>query len=688
MRGGLLAALLCLAASFASPAWAPAAAASDGTTSPASGALSKPSALVVFVSATPAPGESSSDATERELSSIGGLSTGIMSASQGTYTAAQLALDITQGARISSSSYRQSGPPALTLVAPQNPPASGRIEPWAAVLRRAETAPQLLKPGLLASQIPGGVAYAGMGGSDSAVAATRSGRVAAVSQGSPTTLLARISRLERTHQMVVADLPGGEAGNTALKALVSTRPRAQLLLAIQRAPDGQGHALLWVAAAGLGKGGQTLTSQTTNERGLVVSIDVAPTILDHLGVAVPPDMRGKTIKLDGNLEGVWIRKLKARLEAIGGRRLPAIAWLVAAWALMLVAVHVPLGGKIDRHARIEARRAWALRVGALALMWTPVAILLPAALEPGRTLEFAVIVATCFALAALTDAFVSWPRAPIVPAVSALLALTVDALAGTQLLVRSVLGPDPILGARFYGIGNELKSALAVLVFSAVAAALYPAVRSRRAATTMACAGILLAVVEGSARIGAGVGGVILVSAGTAVATVMLLPGTLNRKRILLVMAAPVLGLIALAALDLATAHGSGHFTGSVLDARSPGDIRDLVVRRYGAAWNELKNHLMPVATAVAVVASVLAVRYRERVCAPVGSDPAWLAALSGGLTAGAIGALSEDSGPVLLVVAVLMLGCMLGYLWGKPSRATASVRAVRAGSAQHDLVL
>ena len=213
-----------------------------------------------------------------------------------------------------------------------------------------------------------------------------------------------------------------------------------------------------------------------------------------------------------------------------------------------------------------------------------------------------------------------------------------------------------------------------MLVFSAVAATLYPAVRSRRAATAMACAGILLAVVEGSARIGAGVGGVILVSAGTAVATVMLLPGALNRKRILLVMAAPVLGLIALAALDLATAHGSGHFTGSVLDARSPGDIRDIVVRRYGAAWNELKNHLMPLATAVAVVASVLAVRHRERVCAPVESDPAWLAALSGGLTAGAIGALTEDSGPVLLVVAVLMLGCVLGYLWGKPSQAPASV--------------
>ena len=56
---------------------------------------------------------------------------------------------------------------------------------------------------------------------------------------------------------------------------------------------------------------------------------------------------------------------------------------------------------------------------------------------------------------------------------------------------------------RFYGIGNELKSGLAVLVFAAVAAALYPAVRGRRAASTMAACGIVLAVSRarrGSAR--------------------------------------------------------------------------------------------------------------------------------------------------------------------------------------------
>src|SRR6185437_9047665 len=637
VRGGLLAALLCTAAAAGSP--------SAAVASPAVNAGR--SVLLLFVApGTSVYGQGADDAIERQLSSIPTLSTGILSASQGTYKADQLLLDVSQGARVAYSAYSPTNPPSLDSLA-FGPPPSARVPSWPATLRRAQAAPQLLEPGLLATSIPGGAAYAApyeLGGPNAVgatidvaaragnpvsvdwpLAADRSGKIAAVSFGSAAALLARIDKLGAAHSLVVADLPGGTPGDADLRALAAGRPPGELLGVVQSAPAGAGGELLWTAFAGLGGGGRTLTSQTTNQRGLIASIDIAPTILDHLGLPIPADMRGKPVQLEGSFNATSMRALKQRLEVIGGRRLPAIAWLVAAWALLLAVVHLPIGGASGRREAtgtvtaagphrstgVFARRAWALRVGALAIMWTPVAILLPAALEPARTAEFAMIVASCFVLAILTDGVVAWPRAPIAPAVVALLALSADALAGEQLLMRSVLGPDPILGARFYGIGNELKSALAVLVFTAVAAALYPAVRSRRTATAMACAGIVLAIVEGSARIGAGVGGVILVSAGTAMATVMLLPGKLADRRsagrrLLIVMAAPVLGLIALAAIDLATAHGSGHFTGSVLDARSAGDIRDLIVRRYGAAWDELKNHLMPLATALAVIESAL----------------------------------------------------------------------------------
>ena len=132
----------------------------------------------------------------------------------------------------------------------------------------------------------------------------------------------------------------------------------------------------------------------------------------------------------------------------------------------------------------------------------------------------------------------------------------------------------------------------------------------------------------------------------------------------------PILALVALAALDLATAHGGGHYTGSILHARSPGDLRDVIVRRYTAAFGELHNHAMPVATALALGCAALGLRRRERLLAPVAGDPAWQAALCGGLAAGIVGALVEDSGPVLLVVAVFALICVPAYLWGRPRAA------------------
>ncbi|HEX3434870.1 MAG TPA: hypothetical protein VHT25_12515 [Solirubrobacteraceae bacterium] len=615
-------------------------------------------------------------ATERPLSAVRGLSIGIMSATQGAYTRRQMLLDIGQGARVAASAYDPTRPPSLSL---RLSGAGTLVAGWQSAQRRAEDAPQLLQPGLLASQAPGGAGYASVSGVDTldgVAAADRRGNIGAFSPGVPATLLRRIAELQSARRLVVADLPNGAAGVADVRALVAARRPADLLIFIQRAGDGDGHELLWAAAAGLaGGGGRELSSATTNQRGLVAAVDVAPTILRRLGEhTLPAAVRGEPLVTDGRLDSAALRAFQARLHVVGGRRLKALGCLLSAWALLLLGV--TLGGA----GRTRARRRLAMRVGALAVLWTPIATLVAAALEPSAAVEYATIVFCSFGLAALTDRFVRWPRAPLLTALVVVLALVVDALAGTQLLVRSLLGPNPILGARFYGFGNELKSGLAVLVLAAVAAALYPSLRSRRAVLAMAAAGAALAAIEGAAKIGAGVGGVILVSAGFAVAAVMLAPGGFSQRHMLLVLASPLVALVALAALDLATAHGSGHYTGSILHASSAGELRDVIVRRYGAAWRELKNHAMPFATAIALVCTVAAVRLRRRLLAPVGEDAAWLAVLAGGLTAGVVGALSEDSGPVLFVVAVFVGGCVAVYLWGQPVEQDAT--RSRAGTA------
>ncbi|HLL92052.1 MAG TPA: hypothetical protein VK252_03860, partial [Solirubrobacteraceae bacterium] len=261
---------------------------------------------------------------------------GIMAASQGHYSTDQLLLDITQGARVATSSYPSASPPELSL---RTSGSGAVVEGWRAASRRAEEAPQLLRPGLLASQIPGGAAYAGItaeGDLDGAVAADRDGRIAAASLGPASTLLARVAALRASKRLVVVDLPGGAEGRSDLLALSAQRTAAELVIVVQRVPEGPAGELLWTAAGGLaGGGGRELSSQSTNQRGLIAAFDLAPTILEHLGLSpIPADMRGKPIVTDGPLHSASLGGLMARLRVIGGRRLKALAWLLGAWALL------------------------------------------------------------------------------------------------------------------------------------------------------------------------------------------------------------------------------------------------------------------------------------------------------------------------------------------------------------------
>jgi hypothetical protein len=594
-----------------------------------------------------------------------GLSPAIVSAAEGTYSRAQFLLDITQGARVSSAAYPRPAPGPLALAAAGG---AGTIHGWAAAAARAEAAPADLRPGLLAGAL-GGAGYVGTsaGHADAPAAATPGGAVAAVSLGTRASLLARISAMRRRERLVVADLPGGARGAADLAALARDRAPGELLIALQRVPAGGGE-LLWGAAAGLpgerGRDGRAseLESASTEQPGLIASIDVAPTILAALGVrALPAGLVGRPLRTAGTLHGGALRALLARLQAIPGRRLTALAVLLGGWALLLGA-----GALAGSRAG-----AFALRAGAIGVLWTPTVALAPAALDPSAPLEYALIALGCLGLGGLTVATLRWPLAPLAPALAALLALAFDALAGAQLLMRSLLGPDPAGGARFYGAGNELKAALAVLVLAAVAAALYPARRGTRAAAAFAGAGALVAALEGAPLLGASVGGAILVCAGFALAAAMMLPGAARRRCVAAALLSPVLALALLAGLELVAGRGA-YYYGSVLHARSPAQLSALLERRYRSAWEALAEPAMALATVLCVLAAAFALRLRTRLLAPLRGDPGFAAAFAGGLLAGLVGALVEDSGPLLLIEATLALACVACYVLAPPASAPA----------------
>ncbi len=622
----------------------------------------------------PEGGDDNPDPVLDRFASHRQLAIGLLSATQGRYTPEQAILDISAGSRTSPNVYDPREVPRLELVPGGD--GSGFIFGWSKVLERADSALAKIEPGLLASQIPGGAAYAGVKGRthlEAAAAADERGDVAEVSLGNAEGLAERVRGLVGRHRLVVAGLPTAAKGNAALVGLLRDRRPGDLLIVMQTPPRAFVPQLLPAAARFPNDDKGLLHSPTTRLEGIVAAIDIPVTILTELGLPVPRSVKGQLIDVTGEPEAAALERIEARLRVVSGRRYPVLGALLFAWASLTLL----LGLFADRRG-IRA----GMRIGALAMMWVLPLLLVTGWLAPGRLVEVAIVTGGAFVLAALTDRFVRWPRGPLIPAAITIVAYAADLALGSKLIIRSLLGVNPRSGARFYGLGNELESSLVVLLLIALAALLMRRAdlevaaafgagpgRSRRAALIVVVAGVVAAVFVGAGQLGADVGGVITVGAGVAVMAVLLLPGTLSKRMIVIAALVPFAAIAGLALLDLATG-GNGHFTRTILKADSFGALWDVAVRRYTLAFNNLQNGAMPLLTVLALLSVAYAARYRERIYAPLRGSPVWRAALAGGATASIVGSLFNDSGPILLVFGVFLLACLTAYVRGAPSAA------------------
>ena len=583
---------------------------------------------------------------------------GLVSATQGRSSPEQMMLDVSSGSRTSLAVYEPEQPPRLELVLGGD--RSGFIFGWRPAIERAASAPAEIQPGLLAGEIRGGAGYAGVAGRthvEAVVAADRRGDVAAVSLGPAATLADRAALLLVRHRLVVVGLPTSDKGDEALDELLRRRRADDLLIVVQRPPRARVPMLLPIGIVGLAGNGM-LTSATTHLEGIVAGIDIPVTILRHLGLEVPEGVRGQPIHVDGLRDAGALTALEERLSVVSGRRTPMIGALLFAW-LTLVLV---LGVATDRRG-VRA----ALRIGGLAMLWAVPMLLLTGWLAPPRLVELATIVVGSFGLAALTDRFVAWPRGPALPAAVGLTAYAVDLAFGSPLIIRSLLGVNPRSGSRFYGLGNELEATLTTLLLVGLGALLWGRARSRRSAAIIAGAGAVFAVFVGAGQLGADVGGVITVGAGVAAAALLMLPGAPSRRALLVAALVPFVAVAALALLELATG-GDAHFTRTILRADDAGSLWDVVARRYTLAFNSLRAGVVPYLTLLALLGVAYAVRYRERIYAPLGGSPSWRAALVGGLTASIVGALFNDSGPLLLIFGAFVLASATAYVRGDPA--------------------
>jgi hypothetical protein len=237
---------------------------------------------------------------------------------------------------------------------------------------------------------------------------------------------------------------------------------------------------------------------------------------------------------------------------------------------------------------------------------------------------------------------------------------------GSPLTALSLLGPNPGLGVRFYGIGNELEALLSVLVLAGTGAALAgfaPRLGRRGCATAFLAAGLLFAVVFAAGRFGADVGAAIVLPLGAAVAAAAIAAS--RRRTALLALAVPFAALAALALVDLVSG-ADAHLTRSVLDAGGLSDLADVAERRLRLSSRSFGRPLVLAFLPLVLAIGVLAVLWRDRMAVWLRGRAAVRAGLLGALAATLVGTLANDSGGLVLEIGTAYLLVFAAFAWAE----------------------
>lgn len=370
------------------------------------------------------------------------------------------------------------------------------------------------------------------------------------------------------------------------------------------------------AAAGPGFEAGLLRSATTRRSGVVAITDVAPTVLDVLGLPVPSAMEGTPWRM-GRADGAIVDRRDALAEVDEqatwrGRHLGRAIGVylgvqVAICAFALVALRRPRGPVVAALLRIS---------GLVTIVYLPITYL--ATLLPTRLWSsgpyWVTVAGSSVMVAVLLWAGTRRSRvAGLAPALGlAAGVMAFDVLSGSSLQFNAVFGYSPVVGGRFAGFGNLGFALFAVSVLGLAGLAVrYDLLgRGRAVATVLLTAAIVLV---GSPIWGADVGGVLALVPAAATMLWLLSEQRLRASRLVLWSFVAILAVVAFGLVDLTRPEDSQTHLGRLLSSMGTdglGPLLDVVTRKLDSSLRTVTNstwtYLIPV-----VVGFVTIVRWR-----------------------------------------------------------------------------
>jgi hypothetical protein len=449
-----------------------------------------------------------------------------------------------------------------------------------------------------------------------------------------------------------------------------------------------------------------LTSSSTRWTGLVQARDLLPTLVTAAGLPVPVGMPGSTLR-PVDVGGTGPDRLE-RLLALD-RAVDAVGPMSGVFfGVYTVIVSAGVAGTIWSMAKVRSPLSRRKRVLRFWRRWSVYPAAVPAGIFLANLLPWWKAAAPGTALAAYAVAFAlllgliaalgPWRTSTfgplgVVTTVTATV-LAVDVISGSHLVRLGLLGVQPLLGARFYGLGNQpfVIFGTSALIAAWVGAEILLRRGHRRwAIGLVAAVGLVAVLADGVPGWGSDFGGVIPLFAGFSILGVRVASIRLTLWRMVLILGAAVSVLTGLAMLDWSRPADSrthlGRFVQSVLD----GDAGTVVSRKIAANLDMLLSPWGVLGALVSVLV-VVALLWPSRFRLPAVAEAYqrfWL--FPAGLTAVGVlvllGYLGNDSGVIIPVDAGMLIlpWVTVAAVWAQQLRdeddLAEAVRAARRAS-------
>ena len=382
-------------------------------------------------------------------------------------------------------------------------------------------------------------------------------------------------------------------------AILKVTPAGTDVGLVSLADAGASPRLRMIAITGPHFGTGTLESSSTGQPGLVQLTDLAPSILQHLGIPRPAILGGSPLQFvpaGESSDQSASKRLQTLLDydqashEVRGLVQP----FLYGWVLLQLVLYLSVALVCKRRWSTKARRHQLL-INTRAL--TTVAATVPVSTFLANLLpwwRFSIPMVSVVASVALFSAAIStlalrgpWRRRTfgpmVVVCVTTMGVLALDVMTGSRLQLSSLMGLQPLIGGRFQGMGNmtfALFATATLMLCIAVGNHLVGLGQRRNAAAAVAAIGMGAVVVDAAPSWGSDVAGLAALLPAVVFLVVTILQIKVTSRVLLAIGGGTSALLLLLSLLDWLRPAQSRSHLGRLLQTIMDGGTWDLIVRK------------------------------------------------------------------------------------------------------------